>query len=1229
MIDSDDCSIMQKVKLYKMMSFNRVLNCVLLLLLVSSELNAQSNLKLLERFGESGSKVERIGRGLCTIENGVLKTKDAYACFGEKSWKDYEIRFSARTPASKDQVQIWAGFRAYNRDDRYMLGFRGGDQNTLYLSRMGYMGTDEFLALRPLHFHPETGKWYDFRIEVCDDRIRVFLNNEILPRIDVTDKNSYLAPSGKITLGGGWIETEFDSLSIINLPANHLRGKAVVEYTVALTAADKEKKRQSERSDYQPIQVNNLSGSRTEVSLNGQWLFMPEYELGNEHKAVSPATNDNQWHVMPVPSFWNPIRIWLHGETFGPHAKGVSDNYFQNETERCENYTFDYKKTAAAWYRQWVELPGTVKNKNIELIFDAVSKVAEVYINGTKAGSNIGMFGEFKVNGTGLFKPGKNLVTVKVTRDYIKDIQDANKVVDVAVSVDVTNKMLKDLAHGFYGGDPAGIWQPVTMIITDPVKINDVFIKPNLTGAAFEVTIKNNGTGKSLFSVETSITDKVTLEPLFAGENVKNIELAAGEERVLTYQVNNLKPKLWSPESPNLYDFSFRLITNKREIDKTIICSGFRTFESKNGYLWLNGKRYWLRGANQTPFALAPNSRELADSFFHLMKAANIDITRTHTSPYNELWMEAADRNGIGISFEGTWPWLMINGTMPDKKLLDLWADEFLVLLKKYRNHPSLLLWTVNNEMKFYDNDPDFERAKLKMSIISDVVKRMRKTDPTRPICFDSNYKRNIKKFGKDFFNNIDDGDIDDIHSYINWYDYTVFKQFKGEFQHNNLNEGRPLISQEMSTGYPNAETGHATRFYNIVHQNPQSLIGNLSYENIDPAKFLEVHSFITQELAEALRRTNDKASGILHFSLVTWFRNGYDPKKIEPYPVYYAMKNALRPVLVSAELWGRHFYAGEKLPARICVVNDKEDGSDLQATTLSWKLVGKDKNVIAKGNCPVPLVKHYAREWVEPGIIIPANLPFNKAEVQLVLTLKEDNQLVSENEYKVVVAKKEWSESPVSKNKKVVLVDNTAMKDVFDSLKIKYTMAGSVSEALKLKADLYVFSGINPNSNCSVADIKQIRTLVSNGNKVLLLNSEEATKEMYPEYIKDWIVPTDGDIVNMEIPESPIFDGIDPLELRYFNNNMREIPTVCHAAFKINRNPNVTGLAEQIKIHGYVNAKSMEQRSDYMETIKGFPIVKIKDSGSVITSVMSLEKAPTDPVAGKLLSNMINDLLK
>jgi hypothetical protein len=517
-------------------------------LLISNTVTAQQFPEIKENFSNpANAGIKMIGRGECKVNDGVLKSKDAYVCFGNSDWKNYRITFKARVPEDAEQVQIWAGFRAFNRFDRYIFGFRGGLQDDLYLSRMGYMGTDEFLGLRQLDFHPLPGKWYDFKIEVCGDRIRIFLNNETLPRLDIRDKNTHLAPSGEVTLGGSWIENEFDDLSITPLNDNYLSNWPVQELKKTITAEEKEQKRQKERAGYTPVIVDQLQGSRTEISLNGTWLFMPEYVLSDKQKAVSNNTNDKDWHTMPVPNFWNPIRIWLHGETFGPFAKGVSDRYYEQETDRCENYTFDYRNTKAAWYRQWIELPYNSAAKNIELTFDAVSKVAEVYINGQLAGSHIGMFGNFKIDGSKLlFKPGKNLIVVKVTRDFINDIKEADKIVNVAVTVPVTNRMLKDIAHGFYGGDPAGIWQPVSLVITDPVKIEDAFIKPSLTGADLELTVKNHSAEKVKFTVLTDIIEKSAGNLFHTATPLQNIELKPKEERIITYSVTGLKPLIYS-----------------------------------------------------------------------------------------------------------------------------------------------------------------------------------------------------------------------------------------------------------------------------------------------------------------------------------------------------------------------------------------------------------------------------------------------------------------------------------------------------------------------------------------------------------------------------------------------------------------------------------------------------------------------------------------------------------
>jgi len=305
--------------------------------------------------------------------------------------------------------------------------------------------------------------------------------------------------------------------------------------------------------------------------------------------------------------------------------------------------------------------------------------------------------------------------------------------------------------------------------------------------------------------------------------------LQAGEEKVFTYKISNLQPKLWTPTTPNLYDFDFTIRDKKGVLDSESISSGFRTFETRGDYFYLNGNRFWLRAANHTPHALGINDKALADKTFQLYHDANIAVTRSHTIPYSEVWLNAADQNGVGVSLEGTWPWVMIGigeNSIPNKELLKVWKEEWLDVMKKFRNHPSLFYWTINNEMNFTHNKRTREEVETKMAIVSDLVKEMRTVDPSRPICFDSGYTRKQVKPepGNDFFEKFDDGDIDDGHNYAGWYHGSVFNEFNGKFQKQRKTEGRPLISQEWSTGYPNTETGHNTRSYLWQHQNPQTV---------------------------------------------------------------------------------------------------------------------------------------------------------------------------------------------------------------------------------------------------------------------------------------------------------------------------------------------------------------------------------------------------------------------
>lgn len=113
-----------------------------------------------------------------------------------------------------------------------------------------------------------------------------------------------------------------------------------------------------------------------------------------------------------------------------------------------------------------------------------------------------------------------------------------------------------------------------------------------------------------------------------------------------------------------------------------------------------------------------------------------------------------------------------------------------------------------------------------------------------------------------------------------------------------------------------------------------------------------------------------------------------------------------------------------------------------------------------------------------------------------------------------------------------------------------------------------------------------------------------------------------------MDIPEAAVFNGIEPLDTRNFTNNKRELPAVIDGAFRINRDPKVEALASFTKVHGYLQGQ-IEERMHRLDGIRGYPIVKINDKGTVILSEMLTDKATTDPIAAKLLVNMLIDLTR
>jgi len=1153
-----------------------------------------------------------------TLQNGFVASKE--------SWGDCEFAFRARAPQGIDQVQVWAGIRGRDRDSRYIFGLRGGNNNDVYLARYAPDGDDKFLGIAPLDFKPEPGTWYKLRAVAAGNRFQIYVNDETVPRINVVD-DAPLWEKGSVSLGGGWLPVEFRDVTVSQASASDSANTQVWQPP----GFDREARRAQERAAYQPLAINKIGPDRKEIPLDGKWLFLPDQELNAGTQPLSPDYDDDKWHVMDVPAFWTPGLSWLYGETgfnLGSgiaSSKGICDRLYEAEQERLNNYTFDWKHTKSAWYRHYIVLPSDISGRHVELDFAAIAKISQVWVNGTEVGAHTGMFGELKCDLTPAIQPGKNVIAVHVVG--VPDKHEDIKVVGVAVTVEVTAAMLNSLPHGMFQDDASGIWQPVKLVVTSPLAVNDVYIRPKLDGADFDVELRNADSMPQKAGVSYVIRSVKDDSVLDSSAQSKNVLVSTGGKQTLTISTPKLSPKLWSPDTPNLYRLEIQVSSGGTIMDRTSTEFGFRTFVTDKGRFLLNGKPYWLRGADHFPNSLRPNDAELARKFILLAREGNVRVTRSHTVPMSETWLTAADELGMGVSYEGTWPWLMLKGEPPDDKLLGVWKDEFASLLHKYRNHPSILLWTVNNEMKF----PIFDKSdpvllKKKWTILDDMIKTMRQIDPTRPIVADSSYNR--KGVGKEYeefikSNGFDDGDVDDVHAYFGWYEPSFFHFFKGEFGGRAWPD-RPLISQEMSTGYPRNDDGHPTRAYLFNHHTPQALVGDEAYENRDPSLFLKRQAFMTKELAETFRRADrNDCAGILHFAYISWFKDVWNAGTIEPFETYYALQKALQPILVSAELYGRHFYAGTTAHRRVCVVNDADDGSDLPDASLTWE-IQYDGKTLSQGAMPVRPVPYYSNQWLDIDFKMPESLPSPRVDAQLILKLDADGKMISQNSYDITVATLEWArEGLPAKADKIALFDPAHQSDkALQGFPVRQIDSLDTLQAGPPEVLILGDAATTLGDAQTVASVEQF---VQNGGKVLLLSAGKQLPQLFPAQVSGYRTTNSGEVVTMHMAESPVFDDLEPLDMSWFELGSETLPIACRGVYSIDRGrDDVMALADHCDIHAYL------KKEEDVKDLSGSPIIEIDlGKGRILASEMALDAAPNDPIARRLLANLIASLEK
>lgn len=1221
------------------MRFNKVISILNLFFLCALSAHAAFNAK---DWNVAGRAKVSAGANSLTVENGLLYSKaDAPA--------DAEYSFKLRAPEGAKKVQLWAGFKVKDAESRYVVALRGAPNRHVYLARYAPDGNAKFLGFANLDFELEAGKWYDLRVLTSGDRIQVYVNNEDLPRLNVKDEA--LWEGGGIGLGGGYLPAEFASYSVKPLDGASLEQfKSAGDKFYRKAQADKETIRAKNRSSYSPQKLEKLNGPRTELSLDGDWLFYP-IEKGKSDDATAsaqPDLDDSSWHTLKVPSMWTPCLAWLHGEESfrrkdvpkEAYTKGIYDTFYNAEFERVDNLSFNWDKTNAGWYRHYIDLPQDIKGKKLELHFDAVAQSCEVFVNGKSVGGHVGMFGEFVCDITEAAKPGRNVIAVHVIRRPEKSNKTANQsdVIAVEITVAITNEMVSTLPKGFYLNNPAGIWQPVKLVVTSPASVSDIFVKPQTDGADIEIELSNSSKSAKNLRLAYIIRDKSDASVLYENLRAASVKVPQNGKATVNLKTPKLSPKLWTPSTPNMYEFEVAILDGGKVADKTKVDFGFRTFKTEGNRFILNGKPIWLRGGNHTPAPYTPNDAKLANKFVSLARDGNVNITRTHVAPMSRAWIDAANRGGLMVSYEGIWPWLMhAPAGVPEKSLEEAWRNNYSELIKKYRNDPAVVMWTVNNEMKFLTGERDMDSYKAKWEVLDRMMKQMRKLDPTRPIVADSAYCRksardNYEKVIK--ANDFDDGDVDDFHNYSTWYNESFFHHYYEPYK-NLASPDRPLISQELATGYPNNDDGLPCRYYTFDRYVPQGLVGDYAYDNSDPKYFLTSVAFNTKQLAEVVRRYGrDYMAGVLHFAYLTWYKNVCDAKTVEPMAPAKELKKALSPVLLSAELFGTHFYFGDTLTQKICIANDSEDCKDLPPSDLLVEVVVNGK-AIASQTFKAPSVKYYSNEWLDNLKLKIPEVNLGRTEAKLRLTLKSGGKIIAQNDYDILLASRKWAFGDFSRvGSKVVLYNPEKLyEDVLDNYGFKSI------DNLKNLSNVKLLIVVGKAALQDASANGEILKFVRRGGKLLALNCEDSAMNLLEGTITKYRKSPEGgarpkclEIMQFKAPEHAAFDGLEPLDLRWFENpefddkGRRKIPYAATGYYQFDRSKPARTICEFVNIHVDLGKEGPSASLKFT----GSTILEVKEGkGEILLSEVAIGAANTDFVAARLLSNMIRALLK
>ena len=434
--------------------------------------------------------------------------------------------------------------------------------------------------------------------------------------------------------------------------------------------------------------LTTLAQPRQEVILTDGWQFQAEQEGKVQEK----------WQTVRVPHDW---------AIAGPFDKkwdlqkvAIEQNGEKEATEKSG------RSGALPWigaghYRRIFYIPQGCERA--ELVFDGAMSEPTVCINGQKAGYWAYGYNAFRVDITPFMKPGENQLDVDLL-----NIEESSR---------------------WYPG--AGLYRPVKLVMTGKICLDEwgTFIRTlSADQNSAHVAVSSQIQPATITPDLRIMVDIMDAQGKIVGQAESQLSVSGATE----LDFNITQPKLWSPESPYLYHVRTRLYDDGKLLDEITNKMGIRTISvTKEGGFQLNGITRKIKGVclhhDLGPLGAAVNKAALIRQI-KLMKEMGCDAIRTSHNMPSQMQMDICDSLGMMVMAESFDMWIYPKCKNGYARFFNDWSDRDIEnLILANRNHPSIIMWSIGNEIPEQGSEEGREIARHLQGLCH-------LFDPTRPV---------------------------------------------------------------------------------------------------------------------------------------------------------------------------------------------------------------------------------------------------------------------------------------------------------------------------------------------------------------------------------------------------------------------------------------------------------------------------------------------------------------